>query len=414
MESKPKRNNINSILSGLIIAVLLFGSGYKLGELQTKTEVTNKKLVNTFTNAQVNNKYKIDFDLYWDILEKLDTKYVDKSKLDPQKLFYGSLKGLVAALDDPYSFFLTPEDNKNSKDDLSGRFEGIGAQLGLKNNSIVVIAPLKNSPAEKAGVRAGDYILKVDGKSTSNWTLIQAVSKIRGKQGTPVKLALFREPQKEFEVTITRQQIHVDSVELTYEDGTAIIKVNQFGETTNEEWDRAVEQVAQRYSDGSVNGLLVDMRDNPGGFLDSAVYLASDFIKQGEIIVKQESTNEAERTYRSSRTPRLPAIPLVILINKGSASASEIFSGAMRDYKRATLVGEKSFGKGSVQEALDLQDGTGLHVTIAKWILPKGEWINGKGIEPDITVVNEVPENNTITRETDKQLTEAVKQVNAK
>ncbi len=411
---QPKRTNINTILLGLIMAVLLFGTGYKLGELNNRNQSTNQRLVNTFTNAKINDKYKIDFDLYWDILEKLDLKYVDKNKLDPQKLFYGSLKGLVASLDDPYTFFLTPEDNKNSKDDLGGRFEGIGAQLGLKNNSIVVIAPLKNSPAEKAGVRAGDYITKVDGKSTANWTLVQAVSKIRGKQGTSVKLALFREPKSEFEVSITRQQIRVDSVELTYEDNTAIVKVNQFGENTNQEWDDAIAQVRRRWDSGAVKGLVVDLRDNPGGYLDSAVYLASDFLKKGEIVVKQESTSEASRTYRVEREGKLLDIPLVILINKGSASASEIFSGALRDYRRATLVGEKSFGKGSVQEALDLQDGTGLHVTIAKWILPKGEWINGKGITPEIMVENKVEDDNTITRETDLQLTEAVKQVRSK
>jgi len=334
-------------------------------------------------------------------------------------MFYGAIKGMVASAEDPYTFFLTPEENQQSKDDLGGKFEGIGAQLGLKDNRIIIVAPLKNSPAENAGVQAGDYVLKVDGQSTKGWTLPQAVSKIRGEKGTKVNLALQRD-DREIDLTLTRDQIHVSSVELSYEKPVeckatcgqiAYLKLNQFGENTNEEWTMAVNDIADKWQSKQITGMVLDLRDNPGGYLDSAVYLASEFLPQGKLIVKQESTTEESRDYTSNRTGKLLDIPLVVLINKGSASASEILSGALRDYNRAELVGEKSFGKGSVQEALDLSNGAGLHVTIAKWILPKGDWINGKGIEPAIKVENKIPDGYTITKETGAQLQRAFQEV---
>ena len=186
------KRNITNILFGLGIAVLLFGAGFKLGEFKSESSQIQSKsftLLNVDTDKA--KKAKFDFALFWETIDLLEKKYVDKKKLDPQKMFYGALKGMVASVDDPYTFFLTPDDNKQSKADLGGRFEGIGASLGLLNGRIIVIAPIKGSPAEKAGVRAGDYIQKVDGKLTKNWSLPQAVSKIRGNKGTKVKLGLF-------------------------------------------------------------------------------------------------------------------------------------------------------------------------------------------------------------------------------
>ncbi|MEK7097201.1 MAG: S41 family peptidase, partial [Patescibacteria group bacterium] len=312
-----------------------------------------------------------------------------------------------ASLEDPYTFFLTPDENKQTKDDLSGKFEGIGAQLGLKDNRIIIIAPLKKSPAETAGVKPGDYINKVDGVSTNKWTLSQAVSKIRGPKNTKVKLTIERN-SKEIDITIVRQQIIVASVELTYEKKIAVLKINQFGDNTNDEWNKAVQDVSNKWSNKQVTGLVLDLRDNPGGYLDSSVYLASEFLPLGKLVVKQEATLYGNKEYRVSRIGVLKEIPVVVLINKGSASASEILAGALRDHNRAQLVGEKSFGKGSVQEALDLKEGAGLHVTVAKWVLPNGDWINGKGIDPKINVVNEIKEGNTLTKEVDKQLNKAI------
>jgi len=351
--------------------VIIFGGGYRLGQYQTLSK---------FSSQTTSNNKAVpvtDFSLFWNVWSILDEKFVDKKKLDSKKMFYGAIKGMVAALEDPYTFFLTPEENAQSKDDLSGKFEGIGAQLGLKDGRVVVIAPLKNSPAEKSGVRAGDFINEVDGQKTTGWTLPQAVSKIRGTKGTKVKLTLERN-EKEFELTIVRDQIIVSSVELSFEKNLAILKLNQFGENTNSEWDKAVEEIKDRWSKKEIKGMVLDLRDNPGGYLESSVYLTSEFLSRGKLIVKQESTVNPYRDYLVERDGQLVDIPLSILINKGSASASEILAGSLRDHKRAKLIGEKSFGKGSVQEALDLKSGAGLHITIAKWILPKGDWINSK------------------------------------
>lgn len=414
-----KKRNLTNIFFGLAIAALLFGSGFKLGELKSENSQIQSRSFNLLNvDPEKAKKAKFDFDLFWETIDLLEKKYVDKKKLDPQKMFYGALKGMVASVDDPYTFFLSPDDNKQSKADLGGRFEGIGASLGLLNSRIIVIAPIKGSPAEKAGVRAGDYIQKVDGQATKNWSLPQAVSKIRGNKGTTVKLGLLRVGRPdEIEVSIIRDEIKVISVETTFDTlracksnckKVAVIKVTQFGENTNQEWDSAVATVLQEWNKKTISGLVIDMRDNPGGFLDSAVYLSSEFLPVGKLVVKQESTVNPNRTYTVEREGALLNIPMTVLINQGSASASEIFSGALRDHKRAELIGVKSFGKGSVQEALDLKSGAGLHVTIAKWILPNGDWIHGKGIDPKYPVVNKIPDGNTLTRELDAQLEKAI------
>ncbi len=398
-------NKITNILLFLSIGVFLFGCGYKLGEYKSLN-------FSGSVSYPVLNGAPAGFDsgLFWQTWNNLQQKYVDKKKVDPKKMFYDALKGMVSSVDDPYTFFLTPDENKQTKEDLGGQFEGIGAQLGLKDNRIIIIAPLKNSPAKKAGVKAGDFINDVDGQSTKTWTLTQAVLKIRGKKGTKVTLTLERDG-KEFTVTITRDQITVSSVDLSYENNVAILKLNQFGDNTNAEWDKAVADIKTKWDKKEIKGMVLDLRDNPGGFLDSAVYLASEFLPQGKLIVKQESTTTGNHDYYSERSGNLQDIPLSILINKGSASASEILAGSLRDYNRAKLIGEKSFGKGSVQEALDLKNGAGLHVTVAKWVLPNGDWINGKGIEPDIAVENKVSEGNTLDRASDSQLDKAIEVV---
>ena len=396
-----KKNNsqLTNLLLIVSFVVLVFGSGYKLGEYK-----------NRFTSLQpttYNQQPNINFGLFWDTWSKLQERYVDQKKIDPKKMYYGAIKGMVASVEDPYTFFLTPEENKQTKDDLGGKFEGIGAQLGLKDNRIVVIAPLKKSPAEMSGVRAGDIINKVDDVATTNWTLTQAVSKIRGPKNTKVKLTLERN-NKEIVVTIVRQQIIITSVELSYDKNIAVLKINQFGDNTNDEWNKVVGEIKSQWLNKQIKGLVLDLRDNPGGYLEGSVYLASEFLPLGKLVVKQEATLYGNKEYRVSKIGKLQDVPLTVLINKGSASASEILAGALRDHGRAQLIGEKSFGKGSVQEALDLKEGAGLHVTVAKWVLPNGDWINSKGIEPNVKIVNEIKEGNTITQETDKQLEKAI------
>lgn len=397
-----KNSKITNLILILAASLTIFGIGFKAGQYKSNRSITG-------SNKTADLK-KFDFALFWETLDQIESKYIDKKKVDSKNLYYGAIKGMVASLDDPYTFFLTPEENRKSKDDLEGKFEGIGAQLGLKERRIIIVAPLKNSPAEKAGVRAGDFVNKVDDSDTKNWTLPEAVSKIRGEKGSKVRLTLERD-NKEIVVSITRDQIIVESVETEFMENVAYVRVNQFGENTNSEWDKSVAQVSEKYKNRQVKGMVLDLRDNPGGYLESSVYLASEFLNDGDLVVKQESTVTNSKDYFAQRTGSLIDIPLVVLINKGSASASEILAGSLRDNKNTLLVGEKSFGKGSVQEAIDLSEDAGLHVTVAKWILPKGDWINGKGIEPKIKIENKVDENNTTTKDTDEQLQRAIEEV---
>jgi carboxyl-terminal processing protease len=405
----------------IVLCAFLFVAGYRLGQnknfLSTnfpalfgnKNEKSGSSLPSKATQSQLNSNDKnVDFDLMWEAWEKLDSKYVDKEKLDKNKMFYGAIKGVVAALEDPYTFFLTPEENKQSKESLGGRFEGIGAQLGTREGMVVVIAPLPNSPALKAGVKAGDAIIEVDGVSIKGEPITQVVSKIRGTAGTTVTLKISREG-KMLNISIIRDKIQVNIFEVTYENKTAIVKMSQFGDNTISEWTRVSEEIANKYSSGEVSSMVLDLRDNPGGYLDAAVHISSEFLPLGELIVKQESLSKSI-DYRVKRVGVLPKIPLVVIINKGSASAAEILAGALRDQKRAKLVGEKSFGKGSVQEVLELAGGAGLHVTVAKWVLPGGDWINGKGITPETEVVNtEIDKQNTVNaRKSDSQLDKAL------
>ncbi len=401
-------HKITNILLVASVAVLLFGTGYKLGE---------SKLSAGPSSAPSPNAKNIDFSMFWKVWNTVEQKYVDKKKVDAKKMYYGAIKGMVASVEDPYTFFLTPVENKQSKDGLEGKFEGIGAQLGMKENRVVIIAPLKNSPSEKAGILAGDYILKVNADVIAGMPLTQVVSKIRGDKGTKVKLTLEREG-KELVFEVVRDTIKVESVETKLDeklsvcesgcDKVAYLKLNQFGDSTVDEWETAIETIAKKWNDKQIRGMVLDLRDNPGGYLESSVYLAGEFLSMNKLVVKQESSSYENKDYYVTRRGSLLDIPLTVLINGGSASAAEILSGALRDYKRATLVGEKSFGKGSVQEAMDLGEGMGLHVTVAKWVLPKGDWINGKGITPEVVVKNVVPEGDTMGRDTDAQLDKAI------
>lgn len=398
MKNENKIKLVNYLLTFAVFA-FIFVVGFKSGEYYSTSNI-NRLL-------KSNEKSTLNFKLFFDVWSNLEKKYVDKEKLNPQKMFYGAIKGMVSSLDDPYTYFLTPEENRQAKNDLSGKFEGIGAQLGLKEGRIIVISPLKNSPAEKAGVRAGDFINAVDGQKTTNWTLTQAVSKIRGPKSTKVKLTLERN-NKEFDVVITRDQIIVASVELKFKNNLALVAVNQFGDNTEKEWDEVVFEVEKQWKNKKIKGMVLDLRDNPGGYLEGAVYLAGEFLKPETLVVRQESKIAPTLNYKVQREGKLLDIPLVVLINQGSASASEILAGSLRDNNRAKLVGEKSFGKGSVQEAIDLEKNAGLHVTVAKWILPKGDWINNKGLTPQIEVKNPVDEKNSLTEDKDKQLEKAM------
>jgi len=351
----------------------------------------------------------IDATPFWTVWEKLQTNYYDKSKLDTQKMLNGAISGMVQAVGDPFTMYLPPVQNNNFKQGLSGQFSGIGAELGMKDKSIIVIAPLSGSPAEKAGIRSGDIITAVDAQSTTGWSLTQTVEKIRGKRGTDVLLAIIHKGETAaVDVKITRDTITVKSVvgwvkpvactdkcetvDISKANADsnqiAYIKLSQFGDNTNQEWSTLVYKLNSQINTAkNVKGLILDLRNNPGGYLTDATFIASEFISQGLSIVSEEDGIPGNgKTFTVSKQGVFTKIPIIVLVNKGSASASEIVAGALRDNGRAKLVGETSFGKGTVQQAEDLGGGAGIHITIAKWLTPKGTWVNGAGLTPDVSI----------------------------
>jgi len=352
----------------------------------------------------------VDFSTFWNVWQKLETDYYDKTKLDAVKMLNGAIEGMVQSVGDPYTMYLPPVQNTSFKDGMAGQFSGIGAELGIKDKQIIVIAPLTGSPAEKAGIKAGDAILKVDSELTTNWTLTAAVEKIRGPKGTSVTLTILPKDAKETaEVKIVRDVITVKSVDGWVKDvkdidgikfsenqkgKVAYIALSQFGDSTNKDWLETINKVfLETEKEKDIKGLIIDLRNNPGGYLTDAVFIASEFLKQGTPVVREENAQGEKITLSVERKGLFTdeKMKLIVLINRGSASASEIVSGALRDNKlngksRAILIGETSFGKGTIQQADDLGNGAGIHITIAKWLTPNNIWVNGIGLKPDIEV----------------------------
>lgn len=386
---------IQTILVVILLIVLGGVVGYRFGSgdsVPLLSKVATVLPSTRLTNTGVPTMYQyVDFSEFWEVWNRIERQYHDPEKLDTQKMVDGAIAGMAASLGDPYTMYLSKADQKRSSDDLSGSFEGVGIQLGYKNQTLAVMAPLKGLPAEKAGVLPGDYIVnikdeakKID-KDTSGMSLPEAVSIIRGPKGSEVTLTFVRENGQPFEKTLARETIVVPSVELSFveKEGKKIahLKLSQFGGRTAEEWESSVSKIL---ADKQVAGVVLDVRNNPGGYLNEAVNIASEFIPSG-VIVKQVGRSET-LPYYSTGKGRLTKMPVDVLMNKGSASASEIVAGALRDRVGAKLIGENSFGKGTVQDAQELQSGAGLHVTIARWVLPGGDWIHEKGLKPDVEI----------------------------
>lgn len=386
MNLKLTLKQVRNILLLVAIAFFAFGSGFYLGQRKINLEFENYKPKITLNRQVPIGKEDVDFSLFWNVWDQIELNYLDKSKIDPKKMVYGAISGMVSSLEDPYTVFLPPQEQKLSVEDLAGSFEGVGIQLGYKDKKIAVIAPLSDTPADKAGVKPGDLIIKIADKETDSLNLQEAVNLIRGPKGSKITLILNREGKGDFSVTLERATIVVKSVELSFRDGTAILKLSRFGERTYSEWEEAVKEIANKYAKGEVAGMVLDVRNNPGGFLDGSVFIASEFLKDGVVVKQEKSRNGGIHDYTVNHQGQLLNIPLLVLINKGSASASEILAGALQERGRAKLVGEQSFGKGTVQEAKELVGGSGLHVTVARWLLPSGKSIDKTGVTPDTEV----------------------------
>lgn len=355
----------------VIIALLFsFGFGFYCGEVEGKAKITPVE--------------GLDFSLFWEVYHALQESYVNPEDIDNEKIMYGAISGMTASLDDPYTVFLDPERAKIFDEDIKGEFQGVGMEISVKDGQLTVIAPLEGTPAQKAGMRAGDKIIKVDGVLTYDLTIEEAVKLIRGPKKTEVVLTVFRDGwTMSKEIKIIRDVIQIPSLKWELKnDNIAYIKLYHFTEKADIDFKKASLEIL----DSSAEKIILDLRNNPGGYLHIARNIAGWFLEKGEIVVIEDFSRQNETTeYKSNGPSKFQFFPMVILINEGSASASEILAGALRDNKGIQIVGKKSFGKGTVQMVEKLKQGS-LKITVANWLTPNGHLITGKGLEPDIEI----------------------------
>jgi len=354
--------------TAVICAVLVFASGWAFGSGKVSLDGVRRGTVSTTSNLDFTGVKEVDALLR----QNFD------GTIDDQKVQDGMKSGVAKAAGDPYTEFFNAEDSKAFAEELNGSFEGIGAELGKEESNIVIISPIAGSPAEKAGLQPRDILVQIDGESASDITISEAVKRIRGKAGTEVKLTLARDGQK-VEVTIVRAQISVPSVKWEIKNGIGILTISRFSEDT----ENLATQAATEFKQAAVTGVVLDMRNNPGGLLESAVKVSSLWLDNGKTVLLEKQGGKVIKTYKASGTPILKGIKTSVLINDGSASASEITAGALRDNGVATLIGTTSYGKGSVQQILELISGGTLKVTIARWFTPNNKNIDKEGIAPD-------------------------------
>jgi carboxyl-terminal processing protease len=358
-------------------------------------------------DPEANKPEKVDFGIFWDVWRRINNQYVSQDVTkDTEKRVYGAAKGMVNALGDPYTVFFNPEESKEFTTELDGKFTGIGAELTVKDNILTVVAPIEGMPAEKAGILAGDKILKVYDELTNDMTIGEAVKKIRGERGTEVRLTvLHKNAEKTTEIKIIRDEIDIKSV--VYEkknDGIAYIRIKGFMDDTARELDKIVSKVLG----DNTKGIIVDLRSNPGGNLGVAVEVISKFVPKGEVILWEKDRNDNEKPYPAVGDAEFAELPVVVLVDGGSASASEIMAGALRDINNSKLIGEKTFGKGSVQSFEQLSGGASLKMTIAKWFTPSKQSIHEVGIEPTIKIELTLDD---LKNKNDKQLKRAIQEL---
>ena len=380
MEKMKIRNRILIAVGFMILLAGAFAAGSFFGFSQGPAI---EKITNVF-NKESSKPPEIDFSPFWATWNTIRSKYASNDKLDDQQMVWGSIQGLVKSLKDPYSNFLPPQESKEFQENIRGDFSGVGMEIGARNEIITVIAPLKGTPAYKAGIKAGDKILKIDGKITGDISVEEAVHLIRGEKGTIVKLTVLSKNEEESkEISIVRDIIQIPVLDTEEKpEGIFIISMYIFSGNSANIFRNALREFVLSGN----NKLILDLRGNPGGYLESAVDVASWFLPAGKVVVREKFSDDKETIFRSRGYNIFQDLPMVILINEGSASASEIVAGALREHGAAKLVGQKTFGKGSVQELIQITPETSLKLTIAKWLTPNGRSISDEGLEPDIAV----------------------------
>ncbi len=404
---KAFQNRASSIAIGVLLLAGVFYAGFSIGEhrhlaIESVTELQGKV-------PAPGVGVTTDFSPFWSAWNVLNAKFVSATttKVSDQDKVWGAISGLASSLKDPYTVFMPPEEAKMFESEINGNFEGVGMEIGIKDDILTVVAPLKGTPAERAGIRPGDKILKINGEASANMSVEQAVSLIRGKKGTEVNLNLFREGKKEpFDIKVVRDTIDIPTLDTEVrpstggktasttasashgsglqQNGVFVIKLYNFSANASRLFQGALKDFAASGSDK----LLLDLRGNPGGFLEEAVRIASYFLPEGTVVVTEDAGDKGQsqvhRSYGYGLLTRNPK--MVILVNGGSASASEILAGALQQHGVAKLVGTQTFGKGSVQELINITPDTALKVTVARWLTPNGTNISLKGITPDVVV----------------------------
>lgn len=397
----------------LIIIAFFIGLYYSqknevLKEFAKDEVVFLGKITGKYNQPQGKLVQDIDFNLFWEVWDTLKIDYVDQEKVNEKQMFYGALQGMVASIGDPYTVFLDPSKTREFEEDMSGSFEGIGAEIGIRDEILTIIAPLEGTPADKAGLLSGDKVYAINNETTMGVSIDEAVRRIRGPKGTEVILTIGRDKMDEVkDYSIKRDVIIIESIKTEMrKDGIFYLRISSFNDDTLNLFKKAVNDIISE----NPKGIILDLRNNPGGYLDTSVELASEWIEEG-VIVNEEFDKEQKNEYLARGKARLKDFETVVLINRGSASASEIMAGALQDYKKAILVGEQTFGKGSVQILEEFSDGSTAKITVAKWMTPEGRDINKEGITPDVIVeltLEDYQENK------DPQLEKAVELINSK
>lgn len=395
---------ITKVSGFIVVGALFFLGGFYLGfsnvpEIEKAYGVSNKEvLADDITEA--------DFADFWKAWNLINERHPDAGEVSSQEKIWGAIKGMIESVGDPYTYFFTPEEAEDLNIDLSGEFFGVGMEVGIRDSNLVVISPLKDSPAEIAGVMSGDIILKIDDEIANKLTVDKAVELIRGERGTTVNLSLAREGETvPVEISIVRDLIKIPTLESELrDDGIFVISLFDFSRNAEADFKNALAD----FVDSKSKKMIIDLRGNPGGYLGSAINITSWFLEEGKpIVIERSSNSENNNTYRSNSNFIGGDYDIVVLVDGGSASASEIMAGALQEYDRATLVGTQTFGKGSVQELVNLKDKTELKITVAQWLTPNGLSISENGLTPDVVVEFDVEAYKE--DKTDNQMDEAVK-----
>ncbi|MBN2016244.1 S41 family peptidase [Candidatus Dojkabacteria bacterium] len=400
-----------------VVVILIFAVGYVLGRTGFSAAFENGEFSYTFSGRLYPEEKELNFDLFWDVWNKLEDTYVEKS-IDESDMFDGAIKGMVSSLNDPATRFFSSEETSQYEQERAGKFEGIGIEMGYLDGQVIVRRVFDDSPAKVSGVQVGDTIIGVDSEDVTSMSISEIAEKIRGESGTQVTIAVLRSTypsstsQEEKEIQITRGEVYYESIiwEMT-DDDIALVTVRRFTENNFFDFALLWDNVVNEISEEDPSGLIIDIRGNGGGYLDGAPYLAGEFLDKGEVVLYVQDREKNLDAKAVSRDGKFKKIPVVILVDSGTASSAEIFAGALQYYKRATIIGERTYGKGTAQDVIkpSTWGGASIHITTQKWLLPDKRWINEDDpITPDIEVEVTIEQ---FKRGEDPQLERAIEEV---